>query len=169
MLNSVANTITYLKAKGGVIFHTQVTRAAQKGGTQKGWEFTFQDPSATPPSFSMASTPTTPSTSMVSYFRPTSALPMCACCGNKLVGDISVCTRCTQKVHTLCMQEGQCFTRVCRVCNATPTDDMARCKTCKHRVHVMCAIRVSFRVEMICKICTPNPPSTTSTQPTKKK
>ena len=32
----------------------------------------------------------------------------------------------------------------------------------------MCASCVSFRMEVVCKACTPNPPSTPSSQPTKR-
>ena len=47
---------------------------------------------------------------------------------------------------------------LCQVCNAPPTNDVARCRTCKYCVHAICAIRVSFRVEMMCKSCTPHSP-----------
>ena len=34
---------------------------------------------------------------------------------------------------------------------------MRACKTCKHLVHTTCAVHVSFRVEVVCKVCTPRP------------
>ena len=56
-LNSVADAVTHLKTHSTDIFHTQVTRAASKGGTSKGWDFSFEDPQADPRPTSKASAP----------------------------------------------------------------------------------------------------------------
>mmetsp|Transcript_56597 Transcript_56597/g.93083 ORF Transcript_56597/g.93083 Transcript_56597/m.93083 type:complete len:290 (+) Transcript_56597:242-1111(+) len=104
---------------------------------------------------------------MSSFFCPTSALPACACCGNKLHGDVTTCTNCKHKVHALCTQGGHCFKCVCRVCNEPPSGDMRACKTCMHRVHTTCAVHVAYRVEVVCKTCTPRPE--VASQPAKKK
>ena len=92
-----------------------------------------------------------------SFFRPISSLPTCACCGDKLLEDILTCTNCNHKVYTLCTQRGHCFKCVCHVCNQPPCSDMRACKTCKHLVHTTCAVHVAFRVEVVCKACTPSP------------
>ena len=36
-LGAVADAVAHVKRNGTDIFHTQVTRAANKGGTSKGW------------------------------------------------------------------------------------------------------------------------------------
>ena len=149
------------------LFHTQVTRAASKGGTAKGWEFSFEDPQADPRPTSTASAPRSSPTSMSSFFCPTSALPACACCGDKLHGDVTTCTNCKHKVHALCTLGGHCFKCVCRVCNEPPSGDMRACKTCMHRVHTTCAVHVAFRVEVVCETCTPRPK--VASQPAKEK
>ena len=145
-LNSVADAVTHLKTHSTDIFHTQVTRAASKGRTAKGWEFSFEEPQADPRPTSAASAPHSSPTSMSSFFCPTSALPACACCGNKLHGDVTTCTNCKHKVHALCTQGGHCFKCVCRVCNKSPSGDMRACKTCMHCVHTTCAVHVAYRV-----------------------
>ena len=150
-LNSVADAVTHLKTHSTDIFHTQVTRAASKGGTAKGWEFSFEDPQADPRPTSAASAPRRSPTSMSSFFCPTSALPACACCGDKPDRDVTTCTNCKHKVHALCTQGGRCFKCVCRVCNEPPGGDMRACKTCVHRVHTTCAVHMAFHVEVVCK------------------
>ena len=155
-LGSVADVVAHVKRNGADIFHTQVTRTAKKGGTSKGWQFSFEDEIPHPPL--VANPPPISAAAVVSSFvRPISSLPTCACCGDKLLGDIVTCTNCHHKVHVLCTQHGHCFKCVCRVCNRPPGSDMRPCKTCKHLVHTTCAVHVSFRVEVVCKVCTPRP------------
>ena len=43
---------------------------------------------------------------------------------------------------------------------------MRSCKICKQRVHTTCALHVAFRVEVVCKTCTPRP-QVVSQPPTK--
>ena len=135
---------------------SQVTRAANKGGTSKGWQFSFEDEIPHPPLVANAPPSSAPAV-VSSFFHPISSLPTCACCGDKLLGDIVTCTDCHHKVHVLCSQHGHCFKCACRVCNQPPGPDMRACKTCKHLVHATCAVHVSFRVEVVCKVCTPRP------------
>ena len=155
-LGSVADAVAHLKLNGTDIFHAQVTRAANKGGTSKGWQFSFEEQIRHPPLFANAPPSSAPAV-VFSLFHPTSSLPTCACCGDKLLGDIVTCTDCHHKVHVLCTQHGHCFKCACRVCNQPPGPDMRACKTCKHLVHTTCAVHVSFRVEVVCKVCTPRP------------
>ena len=137
-LDTVAKVTAHLKSKGINIFHAQVSRVAETRGTQKGWQFTFKDPLSNP----LTSPPSTPSTSTHSttlavpfFFKPTSALPMCGCCGTKLLEDVSACHLCILKVHALCMLQGRCFQCVCRVCCGH-----ARCVStvCIARAQSMC-------------------------------
>ena len=107
-LNSAADAVTHLKTNGTDIFHTHVTRAAKKGGTAKGWEFSFDDSRPEPLPSPAASALRNSPALMSSFFSPTSALPTCACCGDKLHGDITTCTNCMRKVHALCTQGGVC-------------------------------------------------------------
>ena len=153
-LGSVADAVGHVKHNGTDIFHTQVTRAANKGGTSKGWRFSFEGEIPHPPLVANAPPSSAPAV-VSSFFRPISSLPTCACCGDKLLGDIVTCTNCHHKVHVLCTQHGHSFKCVCRLCNQPPGLDMRACKTCKHLVHTTCALHVSFRVEVVCKVCTP--------------
>ena len=45
-LIAAADAVSHLKANGTHIFHTQVMRAAKKGGKAKGWLFLFEEPQA---------------------------------------------------------------------------------------------------------------------------
>ena len=83
-LDSVANAVAHVKRNGTDIFHTQVTRAANKGATSKGWEFSFEDEIPHPPLVATAP-PSSVLAAVSSFFRPTSSLPKCACCGDKLL------------------------------------------------------------------------------------
>ena len=159
-LDSVADAVAHVKRNGTDIFHTQVTRAANKGATRKGWQFSFEH--EIPHSPLVATAPPPPPRSSApaavsSFFRPISSLPTCACCGDKLLGDILTCTNCNRKVHALCTQRDHCFKCACPVCNQPPCSAMRACKTCKHLVHTTCAVHVAFRVEVGCKACTPWP------------
>ena len=60
------------------------------------------------------------------------------------------CTPCARKVATV--------SNVCAVCAMNlPRGGKRSCKTCMHRVHTTCAVHVAFRVEVVCKTCTPRP------------
>ena len=155
-LDSVADAVAHVKRNGTDIFHTQVTRAAKKGGSSKGWPFSFEDEIPHPLLVANAPPSSAPAVGS-SFFRPISSVPTCACCGDKLLGDIVTCTNCHHKVHVLCTQHGHCFKCVCRVFNQPPGPDMRAFKTCKHLVPTTCAVHVSFRVEVVCKVCTPRP------------
>ena len=155
-LGSVADAVAHVKRNGTDIFHTQVTRASNKGGTSKGWQFSFEDEIPHPPLVANAPPSSAPAV-VSSFFHPTSSLPTCACCGDKLLGDIVTCTDCHHKVHVLCTQHGHCFKCACRVCNHPPGLDMRACKTCKYLVHTTCAVHIPFRVEVVWKVCTPRP------------
>ena len=48
-LGAVADAVAHVKRNGTDIFHTQVTRAANKGGTSKGWLLSFEDEIPHPP------------------------------------------------------------------------------------------------------------------------
>ena len=41
-VDSVADAVAHVKRNGTDIFHTQVTRAANKGATSKEWQFSFE-------------------------------------------------------------------------------------------------------------------------------
>ena len=118
-LESVADAVAHVKRTGTDIFHTHVTRAAQKGGTSKGWQLSFKDEIPHPPLVANAPPSSAPAV-VSSFFRPISSVPTCACCGDKLLRDIVACTNCHHKVHVLCTQHGHCFKCVCRVCNQPP-------------------------------------------------
>ena len=154
-VNSVVDAVTHMKNQNTDIFHTQVTRAASKGGMAKGWEFSFEDPQADPRPSSGASAPRNSRASMSSFFRPTFALPAFACCGNKLHRDVTTSTSCKHEVHALCTQGDHCFKSVCCVCYEPPNGDIRSCKTCMHHLHTTCAMHVAFCVKEVCKMCTP--------------
>ena len=103
----------------------------------------------------------------VNFLRPyVRTPPPCACCGDKLMGDIVKHTNCQNKVQTLCIHHGHCFKCVRLVCNEPPSCEMRQCKTCKNRVHRTCVVHVAFRVEVVSKTCTPRPHL--ASQPAKK-
>ena len=154
-LNSAAAAVTHLKTNGTDIFHTLDTQAANKGGTAKGWEFSFDDPQPDPLPSPAASASHGSPASMPSFFSPKSTLPTCAYYGDKLHRDITTCSNCTCKVRALCTQGGHCFKCVCRVCHDPLKGGMRSCETCMHRVYTTCALHVAFRVEVVCKTCTP--------------
>ena len=126
-LDSVADAVAHVKRNGTDIFHTQVTRAANKGATSKGWQFSFEDEIPHPP---LVATPPPPLSGSV--LLP----PPYLFSGDKLLGDILTCTNCNHNVHALCTQRGHCFKCICRVCNQPPS---------------------TFRGEVVCKACTPRP------------
>ena len=100
-VDSVADAVAHVKRNGTDIFHTQVTRAANKGANGKGWQFSFEDEIPHPPLVATAPPSSAPA-AVSSSFRPISSLPTCACCGDKLLRDILTCTNCNHKVHALC-------------------------------------------------------------------
>ena len=102
-----------------------------------------------------ANDPQPRATTAVGFFTPTSALPSCGCCGEKLLGDILLCSGCNQRVHALCSHRAKCFKCACRICDSPPGDVMHPCKVCKHRVHAGCAIPVPYCIEVVCKHCIP--------------
>ena len=53
-LDSVADVVAHVKCNRTDIFHTQVTRAANKGATNKGWQFSFEDEIPHPPLVAIA-------------------------------------------------------------------------------------------------------------------
>ena len=103
---TVASAVAHLKDKETAIWPTQVSYAAQQGSTRNGWCFCSTAPNAVnaeeevppPPS---ANDPQPPATTAVGFFTPTSALPSCGCCGEKMLGDILLCSGCNQRVHAL--------------------------------------------------------------------
>ena len=137
---TIASAIAHLKDKGTAIWPTQVSHAAQQGTTRNGWCVRSTDLNATdaedevPPTPS-ADNPQPHGATVLGFFTPTSVLPSCGCCGEKLLGDILLCSRCNQHIHALCLHQAKCFICVCRICDCPPGDVMCPCKVCKHQVH----------------------------------
>ena len=104
---------------------------------------------------------------MLSFFCPNVCATRVCLLRQQTAREVTTCTNCKHKVHALCTQGGHCFECVCRVCNEPPSGDMRACKTCMHRVHTTCAVHVAYRVEVVCKTCTPRPE--VASQPAKKK
>ena len=155
---TVASAVAHLKDKGTAIWPTHVSCAAQRGSTRNGWCFRSTDPNAADaeeeaPAPPLANDPRHLATTAVGFFTPTSALRSCGCCGEKLLGDILLCSGCNHRVHALCSHGPKCFKCVCRICDSPPGDVMRPCKVCKHRVHAGCAVPVPYRIEVVCKHC----------------
>ena len=161
----MVDAVSRLNSNGIKLLATQVSRAANKSKERHGWRFRATEPDgdAEPP----AGPANTMPTAVSSFFAPTSELPSCGCCGEKLLGDIVMCPGCSKQVHARCRQGTKCFRCVCRVCDSPPGDVMRPCKACKNGVHHECTVQVPFRIEVVCKVCSPKPQ--TSSPPMKKK
>ena len=88
---TVAEAIKHLKTKGINVWPAQLIRAAEKGVSRSGWSLRFTAPdedAAQPPG--APESHTAQLAPVNTFFTPTSALPSCGCCGDKLLGDIAL-------------------------------------------------------------------------------
>ena len=92
----VASAVSHLNSNGIKLFATQVSRAAKKSKQRDGWQFRATEPDGDAEPF-VGPADTMPTT-VSSFFAPTSELPSCGCCGEKLLGDIVMCVPCATTV-----------------------------------------------------------------------